>query len=182
MRRRKSPENTPQADRAPPYQGLQAAGEDRLYRAVSHVGGTRRGLQRLGRRRRGRRQGWRRGDAACAHAEGSRQRRRAQPEEEEQVKGEDGGVQGLAVARQQEVHAGEVDRQDDCGGGGAGRQNVKAGTVLYKVLWEGFPPEIATWEEEGSIHDEFIDAYEASLEAEAELEELEDDESDDDEA
>ena len=27
----------------------------------------------------------------------------------------------------------------------------KAGTVLYKVLWQGFPPEVATWEEEDDI-------------------------------
>eukprot|EP00966_Prymnesium_polylepis_P077184 1788044-Prymnesium_polylepis.1 len=60
-----------------------------------------------------------------------------------------------------------------------GRQNIEAGTVLYKVLWVGFPPEIATWEEESGIHDDFIDAYEASLEAEAELE-VDGDESDDD--
>ena len=37
------------------------------------------------------------------------------------------------------------------------------------MLWKGYPPEIATWEEEGSIHDDFIDSYEAGLEAEAEL-------------
>ena len=30
-------------------------------------------------------------------------------------------------------------------------EKVPAGTVLYKVLWEGFPPEIATWEEEDQI-------------------------------
>ena len=51
-----------------------------------------------------------------------------------------------------------------------GRQNVKAGTVLYKVLWKGYPPEIATWELESAIHDDFIDEYEAAIEAEAELE------------
>ena len=61
-----------------------------------------------------------------------------------------------------------------------GRANVKAGTVLYKVLWKDFPPEIATWEDESCIHDDYIDAYEAGLEAEAELEgeESDDDESD----
>ena len=32
-----------------------------------------------------------------------------------------------------------------------GRTNVKAGTVLYKVLWEGWPEELATWEEEEDI-------------------------------
>ena len=56
-----------------------------------------------------------------------------------------------------------------------GRQNVKVGTLLYKVLWEGFPPECATWEDESVIHDDFIDAYEAELEAEGELEAEEDD-------
>ena len=29
-----------------------------------------------------------------------------------------------------------------------GRGVMKAGTVLYKVLWEGWPEELATWEEE----------------------------------
>ena len=51
-----------------------------------------------------------------------------------------------------------------------GRTNIKAGTVLYKVLWVGYPPEVATWEEERSIHDDFIDEYEASLEEDAEAE------------
>ena len=51
--------------------------------------------------------------------------------------------------------------------------------MLYKVLWKDFPPEIATWEEEKSIHDDFIDEYEAGLEAEDEEES--DDESSDDE-
>ena len=60
-----------------------------------------------------------------------------------------------------------------------GRENVKAGTVLYKVLWKGYPPEIATWEEESSIHDDFIDEYEAGLEAEDDEES--DGESSDDE-
>ena len=48
-----------------------------------------------------------------------------------------------------------------------GCANVKAGTVLYKVLWKDSPPEIATWEDESCIHDDYIDAYEAGLEAEA---------------
>ena len=28
---------------------------------------------------------------------------------------------------------------------------IKVGTVLYKVLWKGFPPEVATWELEDDI-------------------------------
>ena len=58
-----------------------------------------------------------------------------------------------------------------------GRGNVTVGTVLYKVLWRGYPPEIATWEEEATIHDDFIDAYEVSLEAGAELESEEESDS-----
>ena len=37
------------------------------------------------------------------------------------------------------------------------------------MLWEGFPPEFASWEPESEIHDDFIEEYEASMEAEAEL-------------
>ena len=51
--------------------------------------------------------------------------------------------------------------------------------ISYKVLWEGFPPEAATWEPESEIHDDLIDEFEAALEAEAELaaeEEAEDEE------
>ena len=55
--------------------------------------------------------------------------------------------------------------------------------MLYKVLWEGFPPEIATWEEEDQIpcgEVDFVEQYEASLaeeeaEGEAEAEESESD-------
>ena len=46
---------------------------------------------------------------------------------------------------------------------------VKKGTILYKVLWQGYPPEIATWEMACDIHDDFIDDYEAELQAEAYL-------------
>ena len=42
--------------------------------------------------------------------------------------------------------------------------------IYYKVLWEGFPPEFASWERESEIHDDFIEEYEAGLEAEAVLE------------
>eukprot|EP00966_Prymnesium_polylepis_P243259 5625574-Prymnesium_polylepis.1 len=34
---------------------------------------------------------------------------------------------------------------------GTGEGDIKPGDILYKVLWEGFPPEIATWEEEEDI-------------------------------
>jgi hypothetical protein len=51
-----------------------------------------------------------------------------------------------------------------------GRTGVPAGRMLYKVLWAGFPPEIATWEEEDDIpygEVDFVSQYEAGLEAEA---------------
>eukprot|EP00962_Isochrysis_galbana_P006156 scaffold1668_cov113-Isochrysis_galbana.AAC.2 len=59
------------------------------------------------------------------------------------------------------------------GGDVPGRTRVPAGTVLYKVLWAGFRPEIATWEEEddipcGESEIDFIAEYEAGLEVEAE--------------
>lgn len=63
-----------------------------------------------------------------------------------------------------------------------GRSSVKAGTVLYKVLWKGYPPEIATWEEAAGLHDDYIDAYEAELEADSELEAEEEGSEDDDES
>ena len=53
-------------------------------------------------------------------------------------------------------------------------------TSLYKVLWEGFPPEIATWEEEDQIPCglvDFVAQYEAALAAEA-AEDASEDESD----
>ena len=41
--------------------------------------------------------------------------------------------------------------------------------MLYKVLWQGFPPEVATWEEEddspcGEV--DYVGDYEAALVAE----------------
>ena len=47
-----------------------------------------------------------------------------------------------------------------------GRTGVKAGTLLYKVLWAGFPPDIATWEEEDDIpcgERDFVGEFEAGL-------------------
>ena len=47
-----------------------------------------------------------------------------------------------------------------------GRTGVKAGTVLYKVLWAGFPPDIATWEEEEDIpcgEVDFVGRFEEEL-------------------
>ena len=41
--------------------------------------------------------------------------------------------------------------------------------IFYKVLWENFPPEFASWEPAEAIHDDFIDEYEAALEAEEQL-------------
>ena len=49
-----------------------------------------------------------------------------------------------------------------------GRGRMKAGTVLYKVLWEGWPEELATWEEEEDIpcgEVDFVTLYEAAQEA-----------------
>ena len=56
---------------------------------------------------------------------------------------------------------------------------IKAGTVLYRVLWEGWPPELATWEEEDQIpcgEVDFVGDYEASLDAEEAEDEDEDSE------
>ena len=50
------------------------------------------------------------------------------------------------------------------GGDVPGRTNVPAGTVLYKVLWDGWPEEIATWEEEENIpcgEVDFVAQYDA---------------------
>ena len=38
------------------------------------------------------------------------------------------------------------------------------------MLWKGYPPDTATWEHHSNIHDDFIDEYEAAVEAEAQLE------------
>ena len=59
------------------------------------------------------------------------------------------------------------------GGEVPGREGEKiaAGTVLYKVLWEGFPPEIATWETEDQIpcgEVDFVGDYEEALAEEEE--------------
>jgi len=43
------------------------------------------------------------------------------------------------------------------------------GREIYKCLWEGFPPEIATWEDEDDIpcgEVDFVGQYEEGLEAE----------------
>ena len=50
-----------------------------------------------------------------------------------------------------------------------GKSRKEKEFTFYFILWKGFPPEVATWEPEASIHDDFVDAYEAALEAEAEL-------------
>ena len=53
---------------------------------------------------------------------------------------------------------------------GRGKKQSTKEFIFYKILWEDFPPECATWEPADSIHDGFIDEYEAALEAEADLE------------
>ena len=54
--------------------------------------------------------------------------------------------------------------------GKSGRKR-KAEYIYYKVLWKGYPPEVATWEHCSGVHDDFIDEYEAKVEADAELDE-----------
>ena len=52
-----------------------------------------------------------------------------------------------------------------------GRSGIKPGTVLYKVLWEGWPEELATWEEEEDIpcgEVDFVAQYDAAQEAKEE--------------
>ena len=69
------------------------------------------------------------------------------------------------------------------GGEVPGRTNVPAGIVLYKVLWDGWPEEIATWEDEDDIpcgEVDFVAEYDKSLEtAEADGAEADGDSSDD---
>ena len=61
-----------------------------------------------------------------------------------------------------------------------GKKTTSKEFVFYKVLWEDFPPEFASWEPESKIHDDLIDEYEASMEAEVELEAEEEAEEEDD--
>ena len=89
----------------------------------------------------------------------------------------------LGVGGERGVRHRAPDRQD--GGDVPGREGEKvpAGTVLYKVLWEGFPPEIATWEEEDQIpcgEVDFVEQYEASLAEEEAEEEAQAEESESD--
>ena len=49
-----------------------------------------------------------------------------------------------------------------------GRAGIKVGKVVYKVLWEGWPEELATWEEEDDIpcgEVDFVAQYEDAQEA-----------------
>ena len=55
---------------------------------------------------------------------------------------------------------------------------MKAGTILYKVLWDGWPEEIATWEDADNIHDDYIDAWEGGEEGEEGDDDGEDDSDD----
>lgn len=61
---------------------------------------------------------------------------------------------------------------------GKSRKKSMKEVIYYKVLWEGFPPEFASWKLDSAIHNDFIDKYEAAMEAEEQLE-AEDDEDDD---
>jgi hypothetical protein len=62
---------------------------------------------------------------------------------------------------------------------GDGGVRWKKGTVLYKVIWEGYPPDAATWEPPDHIEESVIEAYEDSLEYEADADaELEDEDED----
>ena len=44
------------------------------------------------------------------------------------------------------------------------------GTKLYRIIWEGYAAEAATWEPESNIGDDLLAEFEAGLDAEAELE------------
>ncbi|KAL1527255.1 hypothetical protein AB1Y20_015931 [Prymnesium parvum] len=48
------------------------------------------------------------------------------------------------------------------------------GTKLYRVIWLGYAAEAATWEPAVNISDDLLAAYEAGLDAEAELDAEED--------
>ena len=58
-------------------------------------------------------------------------------------------------------------RKPNISWGGESLNRLKAGTVLYRVLWEGWPEELATWEEEDDIpcgEVDFVAQYDAVLE------------------
>ena len=67
-----------------------------------------------------------------------------------------------------------ADGETEVPGRGAG---FEAGTILYKVLWKGFPPDTATWEEETILPEDYVEDYDSRLEEEEEGEE-EEEESD----
>ena len=51
----------------------------------------------------------------------------------------------------------------------ANQGRVKVGTVLYRIVWKDYPPDVIWYEPAENLGDELLAEYEAALEAEAEL-------------
>ena len=51
----------------------------------------------------------------------------------------------------------------------ANQGKAKAGTVLYRIVWKDYPPDMLWYEPAENLGDGLLEEYEAGLEAEAQL-------------
>ena len=85
----------------------------------------------------------------------SRQHKKRQMDRELEEDFEVEAIVGMVVADGKTVYANQ------------GR--VKVGTVLYRIVWKDYPPDVIWYEPAENLGDELLAEYEAALEAEAEL-------------
>ena len=51
----------------------------------------------------------------------------------------------------------------------ANQGKAKVGTVLYRIVWKDYPPDMLWYEPANNLGDGWLEEYEAGLEAEAQL-------------